>query len=229
MNEQERNSQISALFDGELDPAQAELVTRRLLKDPALRASWSRYAVIGASLRGDPLSMPSRGRGDIADRVRLAVEREAPLDTNVPTSVEAAGAQRAPAWRTMAWGSGLAAGVALMAIVVMRNQVPQAPDMMAAGSPVEAPVVAVADRALKPAASMQGAQDSLAPPSYTTPLDTRPAVARPATPLVNYVVAHAEYTTPVVRLSPLSAVISGNFDPTENTVEMTEAEVGARR
>ena len=38
-----------------------------------------------------------------------------------------------------------------------------------------------------------------------------------------------EYTTPVVRLSPLSTVISGNFDPTENTVEMTEAEVGARR
>jgi hypothetical protein len=33
----------------------------------------------------------------------------------------------------------------------------------------------------------------------------------------------------VARFSPLSAVMTGNFDPAENTVEMTEAEVGARR
>ena len=64
MNEEERSSQVSALFDGELDAEQANLVTRRLLKDPALRASWGRYAMISASLRGEPLSMPRPGRGD---------------------------------------------------------------------------------------------------------------------------------------------------------------------
>ena len=37
MNEVERSSQVSALFDGELDPTQSDLVTRRLLKDPATR------------------------------------------------------------------------------------------------------------------------------------------------------------------------------------------------
>ncbi len=229
MNEQERNSQVSALFDGELDPAQAELVTRRLLRDPALRASWSRHAVIGASLRGDPLSVPSRGRGDLADRVRLALEREPVLAVESSSGVPAAPVPVASRWRTMALGSGLAAGVALMAIVVMRNQAPQSPALLATTTQSVVPATVVGERAAPSGMAVQAVGDRAALPSYTTPLDTHPAGARPATPLVNYVVAHAEYTTPVVRLSPLSAVISGNFDPTENTVEMTEAEVGARR
>ena len=226
MNEQERNSQVSALFDGELDSAQAEFVSRRLLKDPALRASWSRYATIGASLRGDPLSVPSRGRGDLADRVRLALEREAALDVEASALGDPAVPGPAFNWRTMAWGSGLAAGVALMAIIVMRNQAPLAPEPLTANVAAE-PVSAV--RVPMAAEPVQVAREALAPPSYTTPVDSRPSSVRPATPLVNYVVAHSEYTTPVVRLSPLSTVISGNFDPTENTVEMTAAEVGARR
>ena len=229
MNEQERNSQVSALFDGELDPAQAELVTRRLLKDPTLRASWSRYAVIGASLRGDPLSVPSRGRVDLAGRVRLAVEREPVLAVDSPSQVAAAPVPVVSRWRTMAWGSGLAAGVALMAIVVMRQQAPEAPALLATTTQSGVPAPVVGDGAAPSGQVVKAVGDRAAPPSYTTPLGTQMPAVRPATPLVNYVVAHAEYTTPVIRLSPLAAVISGNFDPTENTVEMTEAEVGARR
>src|SRR5690606_39827891 len=48
MSEQEQNSQLSALFDNELSPQQAQMVIRRALKDPATRTSWERYALIGA-------------------------------------------------------------------------------------------------------------------------------------------------------------------------------------
>ncbi len=34
MNEEERASQVSALFDGTLEASQSELVIRRIMKDP---------------------------------------------------------------------------------------------------------------------------------------------------------------------------------------------------
>ena len=52
MNEQEQISQLSALFDNELPPEQSGMVIRRALIDPALRASWGNYALIGACIRG---------------------------------------------------------------------------------------------------------------------------------------------------------------------------------
>ena len=47
----ERDSQLSAMFDGALPAAECELLARRLVRDEALRAQWSRYALIGAALR----------------------------------------------------------------------------------------------------------------------------------------------------------------------------------
>lgn len=230
MNEEERKSQISALLDGELDATQGDLVSRRLLKDPALKASWGRYAMIGACMRGEPLSLAGPGRFDVAARVRVRLESEA--------SIAAPGAMAAavPTPRSSiykgAWGAALAAGVAAVAILVMRAQVPS-PGVLMAAVPaaatggIEASVVLPA-RAEGLAHASAARPESIAP-SYTTPVDDRPAGQRMSAPLVNYVVAHSEYTTPVVRFSPLSTVMSGNFDPSENTVEMTEAEVGARR
>jgi hypothetical protein len=65
-------------------------------------------------------------------------------------------------------------------------------------------------------------------PSYTTPVGSTSAAGLPA-PLVNYVVAHSEYLTPVMRFNPLSAVMMGTFEPGEELVEATEAEIGAAR
>jgi negative regulator of sigma E activity len=223
MNEVERSSQVSALFDGELDPTQSDLVTRRLLRDPALRASWGRYAVLGASLRGEPLTLTRPAHADVASRVRARLELEAELAA--PEALPSA-APRRTGGRTLAFGSALAAGVAAMAIVVLRLHTPVAPAVpsIAAAAPVALPATgqAAAGRA-------QLASRDTPAPSYTTPTDDRPASARLAAPLVNYVVAHSEYTTPVARFSPLSAVMTSNLDPSVNTVEMTEAEVGARR
>ena len=65
-------------------------------------------------------------------------------------------------------------------------------------------------------------------PSYTTPAVNARDAGLPA-PLVNYVVAHTEYLTPVMRFNPLSAVMMGSFEPGGELVEATEAEIGATR
>ena len=49
----ERDSQLSAMFDGELPGAECELLARRLTRDDALRAQWSRYSMIGAAVRAE--------------------------------------------------------------------------------------------------------------------------------------------------------------------------------
>jgi len=70
VNQDERASQLSAMFDGELPAAECELLSRRLARDEQLRATWSRYSVIGAALRAEPLA---RVRPDFAHRVSAAL------------------------------------------------------------------------------------------------------------------------------------------------------------
>ena len=64
MNE-ELDSQLSAMFDDELAPAECELLARRLSRDEPLKARWGRYAIIGAVIRaerGVRLNAPLAGR-----------------------------------------------------------------------------------------------------------------------------------------------------------------------
>ena len=227
MSEMESSSQVSALFDGELDAAQSSLVTRRLLKDAALQASWQRYALIGASLRGEPLLQRPGGQGDLAARLRRQLESEAVLSTPVVAAQPLLHAALPP--RRLAWGAALAASVAVAVIGVLRVQAPGISEPLSAQRLVPAVVPQGAE-----VAPVQVARRESPAPSYTTPLASTslaggPSGQRLSSPLVNYVVAHSEYTTPVARFSPLTTVMSGNYDPSENTVEMTEAEVGARR
>ena len=227
MSAEERESQLSALLDGELEAGQAELVTRRLLKDPALQATWGRYALIGAVLRKEPLLDGGRGTNDVAARVRLRMAGEAALHAIVPAPVPAVAARKGGLGR-MAGGVALAASVALAVVGALRLQTPFAPPVQqVAAAAAPAPVAVTPPQAESARAVAAGSDSAL--PSYTTPRDTRSAVARLGAPLVNYVVAHSEATAPVVRMSPLSALMSDAMDPADNTVEMTEAEIGARR
>ena len=64
MNE-ELDSQLSAMFDDELLPAECELLARRLSRDEHLKARWGRYAIVGAVIRaerGVRLNAPLAGR-----------------------------------------------------------------------------------------------------------------------------------------------------------------------
>lgn len=227
MSEQEHASQVSALFDGELPHDQAELVTRRVLKDPSLRAEWGRYALIGACVRGEPLTL-AMNRSDLAARLRTRLAAEAAV-----SSVEAADSgmatdpRRGSLLRRGVLGGAIAASVALVSLALVNSMAP------APGVPAVAPVQMAQQAepaqvvAPQPAATppLQVARDS-APPSYTTPVDDSPA--RRSAPLFNYVAAHSDVAVSAVRLAPLSSVMGGSFDLTQDAVEMTAAEVGAR-
>ena len=68
------SSQLSAMFDGELPGAECELLARRLTRDEALRAQWSRFSMIGAALRAERgVALHDR----VAWRVQSTVAQEA--------------------------------------------------------------------------------------------------------------------------------------------------------
>jgi negative regulator of sigma E activity len=234
MNEQEQNSQLSALFDNELPREQSELVIRRALKDPALRASWGRYALIGACLRNEPIHADAR-QPDVAERVRmlLAAEAEHPQQS-APAFADAAGARRG--WSLFgrgALGGAIAAGVAVVSLFVVHSmglvgadpaiQMVQA-SVPAAVTSESRPVVAV-PRIDAPV--LVAANDS-PPPSYTTPVDNSPA-RRISGQLANLVSAHSEVAASAVRIIPLSPSMNGTYDITLGAVDMTEAEMQAYR
>src|SRR5688572_30323094 len=122
MNE-ERDSQLSAMFDGELPGAECELLARRLTRDEALRAQWSRFSMIGAALRSE------RGVA-LHDRVAWRVQSQVAQDptygdgtvdtpatpTSTHTAVVASDSVKATArWARFARpvaGASIAAGVA---------------------------------------------------------------------------------------------------------------------
>ncbi|HUG72219.1 MAG TPA: sigma-E factor negative regulatory protein [Steroidobacteraceae bacterium] len=215
MNEQEHSSQLSALFDGQLPPQQAQMVIRRALREPAMRASWERYALIGACLRAEPIAGPL----SVADRVQasIAAERELnilPLPART-AQARAAGAGRFNMLGRGALGGAIAAGVAVVSIVVMRAIGPTADSgaLIAQGSSevAAAPLeVAAAD-----------GRDS-APGSYITPGTNSPAQPRlvvDAT-LGHFLVAHSEEAASALRSS---------YDLVAGGIELTEDQISALR
>jgi negative regulator of sigma E activity len=233
MNETECSSQLSALFDGELPTEQAGMVIRRALKDSQLRATWGRYALIGAAIRNEPLAVRTRLRDDIAARVaaRLAAD-PASASPQVESLPQVAQRRSARAqFARGAWGMALAASVAVVSLVVMRSQtaVPVTQIQVAQSQAASVAATSAVTNVTPQVAAF--AAKPLTPevlPSYTTPVNGAEA-ARFGQPLVNYVVAHSEVVTPAVHLSPLSSMMNAGQDITAGTVEMTKAEIAARQ
>lgn len=231
MSEQEQITQLSALFDGELPSEQAGMVIRRALKDPALRAAWGRYALIGACLRGEPLGA-ALPQTNLAERVRLRLASEADHSSleAVTTTSAAASARRKALWGRAAMGGAIAASVALVSLLIFHSMAPTLPGApvqmaQAVSQPASEPAPEVLQVAQVPTpAGQSAARDSL-PPSYTTPVDNSPR----GSPLMNYFALHSEVAASAVRFSPMSSVINSSYDPTQGAVEMSAAEVGARR
>ncbi|MGA7825880.1 MAG: sigma-E factor negative regulatory protein, partial [Steroidobacteraceae bacterium] len=78
MNE-ELDSQLSAMFDDELPPAECELLARRLSRDEQLKARWGRYAVIGAAIRAE---RGVRLNARVAGRVNARIVSEPALSAS---------------------------------------------------------------------------------------------------------------------------------------------------
>ena len=210
MNEIERASQLSAMFDGELPAAECELLSRRLARDEQLRATWSRYAVIGAVLRAEPLAQV---RPDFARRVSAALAG-APAVTGVRRALRGA-----------ALGSVVAAGVAGAALLLLRNDLPVQEQVVSAAA---APVVA---RAAPPSATQAAfgsgvslrmsnaaaANSSHEMFSYVVPpLTGENSGAVPAS-LADYVIAHSEVPSSLARGSLLSVLVGNQLvEPAPN-------------
>jgi len=191
--QEERESLLSAMYDGEAAAGECDLVARRLARDPALRQRWSRYALLGAVVRGDQRFLASDGFSRrlaelLADEPAHGESSpaRAPAGAARPSSLRAFGRR----WRLPAASVGLAAGVAAMSILFLRAE------------PRVAEVVTAAARD----AGARGAA-----PSYTQPstLGRPGAAVVPAAQLANYVVAHSEYSNPLGRRNLLSALMAG--------------------
>ena len=199
MNQDERASQLSAMFDGELPAAECELLSRRLARDEQLRAAWSRYAVIGAALRAEPLAQV---RPDFARRVSAALVAGATR------------ARRARLLRGAALGSTLAAGVAGVAIMLLRNGLPVQDEALSEYTPTVQRVAlarapAAAGLNLRLGAGAAGAANELG--SYVVPpLSSDNSLAVPAS-LADYVVAHSEVSSSLARGNVLSALVGNEL------------------
>lgn len=198
MNQDELASQLSAMFDGELPAAECELLSRRLARDEQLRATWSRYAVIGSALRAEPLAQV---RPDFARRVSAALAGNA-----APVR-----ARRMGLLRGAALGSAMAAGVAGVAIMLLRNglpvqvvQVASAPEVVRAAAP---PTFVAANAAGARFVGVTAVNPAAILPSYTVPPFTTDNNAALQGSLADYVFAHSEYSSPLVRRSLLSSLV----------------------
>ena len=104
--------QLSALADGELPAAEAELLLVRLAREPELMRSWERYHTVSAALRG---VLPAHYPRGLAAGINSALRDDAPHAT--PAIVR---------WRRPLLGAAIAASVALLGVLVMRSE--RAPD-----------------------------------------------------------------------------------------------------
>lgn len=149
--------QLSALIDGDLSPDEARFLLRRLQHDGELNACWERWQLCGDVLRGQA---HAPAPGGFADRVIAAIAAET---QTVAVSAPVANRPR----RSLAkWGGGaLAASVALIALFMARQQVPeesteapavasQVPAMAPVGAPAASDAVATASVAAVATASV---------------------------------------------------------------------------
>jgi len=236
----ERDSQLSAMFDGELSAAECELLARRLARDEVLRGQWTRYALIGAALRAERgVALHDR----VAWRVQSAVAQEASYGDSSgdaansairPATVVPATSSSAPGrWIRFARpvaGAGIAAGVAAISILWLRAQ-PGDPQLLARAEapapstqivltpePGPVPILAATPKASRDTASEAAVFSATPEPS------SRPSFAPPAR-LANYVVAHSEYSGPLSRRLALSGLVAG--EPAEG-ITMPESAAPAQ-
>jgi sigma-E factor negative regulatory protein RseA len=200
VNENEIASQLSAMLDGELPAAECELLSRRIDRDEQLRARWSRYALIGAAMRSEPVATAGKG---FAVRVSAALAAAAQ-----PRRV------RSRVW-SAALAATLVAAVAGLSVSMLRD----AAQGTAAASLADAsrlPAAAHADYSASPVPAMASAAPVAAalqvashgPLRYVTPAGTAGAPTILRTQLADYIVAHSAYSTPLLRRNVLSQLVS---------------------
>ena len=216
----ERDSQLSAMFDGELAGGECELLARRLVKDDTLRAQWSRYSMIGAALRAERgVALHDR----VALRVQSAIAKEvtyaqgadeaavaeAARAVAVTPAAARAGGQRWMRFGTPLAGASIAASVAAVSIFWLRGAQEPVGNLQA-NSAAPTTIVLTPEPAgttvavnSTPAPSPSDAEAGL----YSTPAPSSATSIAPPARLANYVVAHSEYSGPLTRRMALLGIV----------------------
>lgn len=246
MNE-ERDSQLSAMFDGELSAGECELIARRLSRDEALRSQWSRFAMIGAAIRAERgVALHDR----VAWRVQSVVAQELSYGDGTDTSAANARAaavvpaevlRRAASRRWTRWtgplaGAGIAASVAAAAILFLRVQGDNEALVAGTAAPTES-IVLPPDVAAAPVAQTEQQPLRVAdnrndgePDIYVVPpLNSSTSVA-PNASLANYVVAHSEVSGPLSRRMALLGILASEQpqpQPQQGAAPAADATAGA--
>jgi negative regulator of sigma E activity len=215
----EVESQLSAMFDGELPATECELLSRRIDRDEALRARWSRYALIGAAMRSEPVAT---ARSGFARRVSAALRgteakpragRGRQMALSVAVSASLVVAVAASSISLLRHSTGSAGPEEVAQSAAGRSTPGAALQGLAAarGAPEGAALASAALAA--PAAPRRGSNGE--PVSYVTPASAASANTALRTELADFIVAHSEYSTPLMRRNLLSALVS-NEDGTES-------------
>ena len=202
MSEQIRE-QVSAFLDGELPNSETELLLKRLTRDPELRESFGRYALIGESVRGGTHARLTQG---FPGRVNRAIDGE-PLAAG-PATVRG----RSAVWWPRFAGVAVAAGVAAIAVVALQQRA-IAPTIRAA-LPVTVPNSATLPNGGSAPYTRVAVNEGAGPPrealSYTVPATVPDApAALPAARLTNYVFAHSKYSSVLGQNDVLNDLLSG--------------------
>jgi negative regulator of sigma E activity len=229
MSNEERDSQLSAMFDNELPDTECELLARRLARDEQLRTRWGHYAAIGACIRGEP---GVRLETPLASKVSAAIKQE-----TIALQAPATGTRKRGffnPWVTSLAGLSSAAAVAAMAIFWMRAEGPAltaqsggAHKSALAATQVQAPPAAVPQPAVTAHLDRQlTPRQAREPDSYVTPaaVPQGPTLV-PPTELANYIVAHSAYSGPLMRRNALSALVSGDSAVPQATAQPIPATV----
>lgn len=194
--------QISALLDGELADGETELLLKRLDRDPELRRTLSRYSLIGAALRTD---------GEIPAARAVAARVSAALASEPPLTVPAVAAR--VRWAKLAGGLSVAASVAAVAVMFGAGPARVAATSGAGVQQMQqvAAIARVQPVVLSPAVIAPVALEPL-PPGYTTPavLPDEPGSSARDAQMARYMIAHADYATPLARRSVVSSLVSAD-------------------
>lgn len=185
--------QLSALLDGELPRDEMGLLVRRLERDPALRRTFGTYALIGESLRAPGGRVATPG---FAERVSQAIDEPA-----IPTRT-ARGSGR---------GNAAAAMQSVAAPAFWKR--PMVRTGLAAGAAATAVLL------FRPETT-QVAQVEPVPAGYATTASPTPAQSQR---LASYMVAHSQYSTPMVRRNVLTSLLAADPGIARVSYEMGEA------
>jgi sigma-E factor negative regulatory protein RseA len=196
MSHEELESQLSAMFDDELPAPECELLARRLARDDALKGRWSRYAAIGAVIRMEP----GASEGRLAGRVSTLIASEPSLLVGARRPASQASASPLRRWWQPAAGAAVAAGVAAVAVFLLRSGISAAPLVARSGTPasVAGSGVSAGSAVTVPAASE----------GYAMSPTVESASFAPSLELADFVVAHSEFSMPFLRRSALSALVA---------------------